>query len=347
MRRALAAVLLLAAAPAARALQTTVGTAAADFLTIGAGARSLGMGGAYTAIAQGPEAIYWNPAGLAAMTGPEATYSLTQLPAGITHDYAAVAAPVSWLHGDLGFAFTELAQPSLDLVTASNQNVGTFSPHSEAYALSYAHRFNLEGSREEAPIRMDREWNMPGAERPLDEPESSSMPSITGILDAGLAVKLIDESLGTRSASTFAIDAGATLRPSGLDNLVVGAAVRNLGGTLRFIDQSEPLPAEVGVSAAYAILGEGWRVLPVIDVSLPYAGSPYAKFGVELTRDLAEGTRAFLRFGYTTQPAVDLGALAGLTAGVGLRVNRFLFDAAFEPMSSLGDEYRLSLGWRF
>jgi hypothetical protein len=346
MRRALAAAALLAAAPAARALQSNVGTASAQFLTIGAGARSLGLAGAYTSIAEGPDAIYWNPAGLATLTGAEAAYSLTQLPAGITHDYAAVAVPVPWLKGDLGFAFTHLAQPGLDLVTASNQTVGTFAPHSEAYALAYAHRFKLDGSdwNLDRDDKLDREWRLSGGEQPLAE---EAPKWLSGAVDVGLAVKAIDENLGTRSASTFAVDVGAMMRPPGLDDLSLGAAARDLGGKIRFIDQLEPLPAEIGLSAAYAIRGDGWRVLPVLDVSLPYAGSPYAKFGVEVSRGVGERSWASLRLGYTSQPAVDLGAIAGLTAGVGLRVNRFLFDAAFEPMSSFGDVYRLSAGWRF
>lgn len=346
MRTALAAAVLLAAAPPARALQTNVGTATAQFLTVGAGARSLGLAGAYTSIAEGPDAIYWNPAGLATLTGPEVSYSLTQLPAGMTHDYAAAAVPVPWLLGDVGFAFTHLAQPGLDLVTASNQTVGSFAPHSESYAFAYAHRFELGDSdlsvEERDPV--DREWKLVGADQPLAEETSRWM---SGVVDIGLSAKAVDENLGTRSASTFAVDFGAMMRPPGLDDLSLGVAARDVGGKLRFIDQSEPLPAEVGLSAAYAIRGEGWRVLPVLDISLPYAGNAYGKFGVEGSRALGERAWASLRLGYTSQPVPDLGPLAGLTAGVGVRVNRFLFDAAFEPMSTLGDVYRLSAGWRF
>ncbi|MGM0441834.1 MAG: hypothetical protein ACQEQC_05400 [Elusimicrobiota bacterium] len=36
----------------------------AAFLDLGVGARALGMGGAFTAVAEGPTASYWNPAGL-------------------------------------------------------------------------------------------------------------------------------------------------------------------------------------------------------------------------------------------------------------------------------------------
>ncbi len=37
----------------------------AAFLDVGVGARAIGMGGAFTAVAEGPSAGYWNPAGLA------------------------------------------------------------------------------------------------------------------------------------------------------------------------------------------------------------------------------------------------------------------------------------------
>ena len=60
----LSAVLLALAAPVA-ALQNRIGASAAEFLRLGAGGRSLGMGEAFTAVAEGPEAAYWNPAGVA------------------------------------------------------------------------------------------------------------------------------------------------------------------------------------------------------------------------------------------------------------------------------------------
>ena len=42
--------------------QSNVGTTAAAFLDIGIGARSLSMGGAFTAVANDVTALYWNPA---------------------------------------------------------------------------------------------------------------------------------------------------------------------------------------------------------------------------------------------------------------------------------------------
>ena len=50
--------------------QTNVGTTSASFLEIGAGARSLAMGGAYVSLANDVSALYWNPAGIVSVVRP-------------------------------------------------------------------------------------------------------------------------------------------------------------------------------------------------------------------------------------------------------------------------------------
>jgi len=60
MRRAILAVIFLATAAACGAADKY----AADWMTYGAGARALGMGGAFVAVADDATAPYWNPAGM-------------------------------------------------------------------------------------------------------------------------------------------------------------------------------------------------------------------------------------------------------------------------------------------
>ena len=48
--------------------QSSAGQTAGNFLNIGVGARAAGMGGAFTAVAEGATATYWNPAGLTDVT---------------------------------------------------------------------------------------------------------------------------------------------------------------------------------------------------------------------------------------------------------------------------------------
>jgi hypothetical protein len=60
-----------------------VGTASGTFLKIGLDARAAALGGAYTALAQGPMATFFNPAGIAKMPQPEAAFSYIRWPADI------------------------------------------------------------------------------------------------------------------------------------------------------------------------------------------------------------------------------------------------------------------------
>lgn len=66
-----------------------------DFLSIGAGARALGMGSAYTAVADEVTAAYWNPAGLVGITGYQGSYMHSERFSGVvSYDYAGFAMPV-------------------------------------------------------------------------------------------------------------------------------------------------------------------------------------------------------------------------------------------------------------
>ena len=57
----------------------------AEFLTTGVGARALGMGGAFVAIANDATACYWNPAGLSLLRQREVTMMHATRFSGIVH----------------------------------------------------------------------------------------------------------------------------------------------------------------------------------------------------------------------------------------------------------------------
>ncbi|MBN2407725.1 MAG: hypothetical protein JXJ19_08510 [Elusimicrobia bacterium] len=69
------AVLILAFAAA----RVSAGVDPAAFLDIGAGARAMGMGGAFTAVSDDATASYWNPAGLAGLSGFQGSFMFQRL----------------------------------------------------------------------------------------------------------------------------------------------------------------------------------------------------------------------------------------------------------------------------
>lgn len=68
--------IVLFAAVSARAVDSNAGTSGANFMKIGQGsARAMAMGGAYVALAEGSDAMTWNPAGLAVTQQRELGFS--------------------------------------------------------------------------------------------------------------------------------------------------------------------------------------------------------------------------------------------------------------------------------
>lgn len=66
-----------------------------DFLSVGAGARALGMGSAHAAVTNDVTSAYWNPAGLTSVTSIDIAYMHSERFAGIvSYDYGAIAYPI-------------------------------------------------------------------------------------------------------------------------------------------------------------------------------------------------------------------------------------------------------------
>ena len=132
---------------------------AGDFLTLGVGARPLGMGGSFAAIADDSTAAYWNPAGLGHLRHSEAAFMHSSLGELDSYDFVNYVHPIgraaslglSWLRvGIDDIPITTLPHPSNPVSPANRpRQVGTFNSTDNAFFLSYGRQvgFNLGSKR--------------------------------------------------------------------------------------------------------------------------------------------------------------------------------------------------------
>lgn len=117
------------------------GTTSAAFLEIGVGARSLAMGGAFTALANDPSAIYWNAAGIAKMNRNSFLFNHSEWIADTDFDFFAAVFPLGRM-GAVGVSITSLSMSEME-VTTIEQPEGTgqfFKAGDYAVSVTYALR---------------------------------------------------------------------------------------------------------------------------------------------------------------------------------------------------------------
>ncbi len=205
MRLLLAAVVVLAAV-AARSAET------ASYLDIGVGARGLGMGGAYTALADDAHAVYWNPAGLARLEKREVAASHSELGNSTRHDFLAYAHPTSG--PVLAGALTYLNQGRIAGRDAAGRPTGGYDASDAALAFAAGRK--------------------------------------TDLVDLGVSVKYLRSHIASTEAQGLALDAGLRRElPAGSGKVVLGAALRNAGPGLKYEDQRNDLPLRAAFGAAY------------------------------------------------------------------------------------------------
>lgn len=127
-----------------------------EFLSIGVGARSLGMGYAHVAAVSDVTAGYWNPAGLLGVQGDLQVGAMhSEYFAGIAkYDYIAIAKPIDSV-SVLGFSYIRFGVDDIPNTTELIDNNGnldydritSFSAADNAFLISYARKLNVPGLR--------------------------------------------------------------------------------------------------------------------------------------------------------------------------------------------------------
>lgn len=128
-----------------------IGTSAAAFLRIPVGSRGTAMGSAFVSMADDGSAMYWNPGGMARVSGYSFYADHSSWLPGLDFNYVGVILPVPGA-GKVGFSVTALTTADMIVTTPENpQGTGeTFSATSIAAGISFARnlteRFSIGGT---------------------------------------------------------------------------------------------------------------------------------------------------------------------------------------------------------
>ena len=306
-----------------------VGTSSGTFLRIGLGARAVGLGEAFVAVANDPSAIYWNPAGLASMQRSEVLLSHTEWPADIRYEHLVYVMPVRKLGGSVGF--------QLGVLAAEIQETTELAPFGTGRSFYYSDLV--------AGVAYARRW--------------------TDKLLVGVGFKYMHEDLGTDvggpRTQAFLVDIGS-IYYLGLGSVRIATALSNFGSELQPKDPnsgdgswSSPVTGEVRsydgfdppLMFRYGVAFEpieraNHRLTASIEANQPADDSQVFKVGFEW----AWQRRMALRSGYNfNADELKLSAGAGLFAEIGQ--TKANVDYAFTDGGVLGSVHRLSLGVRF
>ena len=110
------------------------------FLRSGVGVRALGLGGAFSAIADDPSAGFWNPAGLAQLNELQLQFSVYHLSRDRRQSYISVAAPFG-LRGSLGLSWVGFQVSGIEARSANTPDPDfVFRNSNHLFLFTFAYR---------------------------------------------------------------------------------------------------------------------------------------------------------------------------------------------------------------
>ena len=165
----------------------------------------------------------------------------------------------------------------------------------------------------------------------------SAAISMNGNWKIGATAKFLYEKIHIYSANGFALDLGL-IKTLNFFNLESALVLKDLGSMSTLDNESTALPTRItgGLSSDFD-QGTSLEFNWAIDVGRYLNSGSFVRLGGEMTvNDMLS-----LRGGYRRNSENS----SGITAGIGIRLNRYTFDYAYLPFDfNLGDTHQISFG---
>jgi len=310
--------------------QTVIAKYAGEFMALGVGGRALGMGGAFTAVANDVTSGYYNPAGLASINYPQlALMHSEQFGNLVNYDYGAVAIPYS---SNMSFGLSVLR---LGVDGIPDTRNALYDANGDGIIDINDDR--LDYSRITEFSNQDWAFYLTFAKRQTDN------------FYWGVNAKIIRRDLAEYGATGIGFDVGAFYIP--VENLFLGANLQDATTTLVAwsTGRNELISPTLKVGGAYKFVEIlGGYIMPALDFDIRFENRRYASnFNIgPVSFDMKAG------FEYCFKNIVSVRAgyndIKQFTIGAGIKLPKLNIDYSFARFSEseidrLPDTHRISL----
>ncbi len=281
----------------------------AGFMQWGSGARSLGMGRAFLAVADDASATYWNPAAMVQIERKELQAMQASLFEDTTLTSISYVSPGSKM-GAWGFNMTRLNSGGFEKVAV------TIDPSSPPDSPNY--------------LTVDKKGDFVISQQGMTFAYGKQ---VTQKLSAGIALKRISTTIDTFAQSFSAVDASVFSKVN--ENYRFGLSIKNAVSQAP-AESDDRLPLTLRIGNSYSMLNK--RLVLAADIN----SNKYSGLGWNLGTEYWATRKMALRLGLENRD----GEIAETTFGFGFAFSRLNLDLAV-GLNELGMSQRMSLGFKF
>lgn len=232
------------------------------FLEVPAGARASALGGAYSSLASGVDAAFWNPAGLQGVKGLQVMGAHYEFFEKLRHDQFAVAGRM--FGGGMAASLRALYSEPIEERDELGNLTGSFGVHDLEFGLSYGR-------------------------------------ALGSSVELGASTQLVRERIANSAAMTWSVGMGGRWTPASIPGVRLSASAHNIGPAAAFVvdgSKGEPVALPAAAQAGFSYGTEpahGFGLRGALEGRFTRGRAGVAMVGAELANPTGAAVRAGFR----------------------------------------------------